>query len=85
MNIVAARGTRRGRPAGRTAGSSSNPAASRRTSNFPRASSFGVPVSVYQSRCSHSVAASSWRANPGSHATVARMAAISSALNARPL
>jgi hypothetical protein len=31
------------------------------------------------------LAANSLRANPGSHATVARMAAISSALNTRPL
>ncbi|MBK7956471.1 MAG: hypothetical protein IPK02_22430 [Candidatus Accumulibacter sp.] len=69
---------------GRSAGSASNPATRKRSRNSRQAWIFGVPDRVNQARCSQSVAANSWRGNPGSHATVAQRSAISAALNSRP-
>ncbi|EXI75937.1 MAG: hypothetical protein AW07_00865 [Candidatus Accumulibacter sp. SK-11] len=61
-------------------GRTSRPAACKRCRNSRQAPVFAVPVSVTQPRCSHSVAANSWRANPGSHATVTQTSATSCAL-----
>ncbi|HCN68710.1 MAG TPA: hypothetical protein DIT03_10680 [Candidatus Accumulibacter sp.] len=78
-------GVERRRGDGLGVGRTSRPAACKRFRNSRQASIFAVPVSVTQPRCSHSVAANSWRANPGSHATVAQTSATSCALNSRPL
>ena len=77
-------GAGQGRRATCNGGSTSNPAASRRSRNSRQACAFAVPVAVYHCKCSHSVAANSRRPNPGSHATVWRIPAISSTLNTRP-
>jgi hypothetical protein len=65
-------------------GRTSRPAACKRFRNSRQASIFAVPDQRHPARCSHSVAASSLRAKPGSHATVAQTSATSCALNSRP-
>ncbi len=77
-------GFERRRGEGLGVGRTTKPAACKRFRNSRQASIFAVPVSVTQPRCSHSVAASSLRAKPGSHATVAQTSATSCALNSRP-